>query len=355
MKTRQKFWNVLTLSMCVLLTTPFLTSCEDDEDDLVGNWVRTSDFSGVNRYGAASFVIGEAAYIVGGYTSSEAELLQDCWKFDVYSNQWIQMANFPGQGRVYAFGFTSNGKGYVGCGYNNKTFTKFKDVWEFDPNVGETGTWTQVEDFANNSISGCERYGCTSFTINGIGYVCGGNNSYYLNELWAYDASQALGSRWTRKSDLPKKRMNAQAFVIDNVAYVIGGNNNGTYPTDMYAFDPATNSWAKKREIYNATDDDFDNDYTGITREKGCTFVIDGRGYLTLGISSNLLATTWEYSPSDDKWTKKTAFEGSSREASVGFTVEGRGFIATGGSSGTSYDDVWEFQPNAEQLDSDNS
>lgn len=355
MKTRFRFCDVLALSMCVLFSSFLLTSCSDDDDELVGNWSRTSDFSGVNRYGAASFVINDAVYVVGGYNSSEAVLVSDCWRYDINANQWIQVADFPGNARVYAFGFTANGKGYVGCGYNNKTYTKLKDVWEFDPSTGTSGTWTQVEDFADNSVSGCERYGCTSFTINNVGYVCGGYNDFYLNELWAYDATKAVGSRWARKSDLPKKRRDAQAFVIDGIAYVMGGINNGTNPTDLQAYNPETNSWTKKRDIYDATSDDFDNDYTGITRDCGSTFVIDGKGYLVLGKATNLTTTTWEYNPTSDQWYKRTSFEGSARESAVGFTIGGRGFIATGKASSTSFDDVWEFHPTAEQIDEDNN
>lgn len=355
MKTRFNFRSIFGLTFCIFFAAAILPSCDNSTDSTyMGNWVRTSDFSGVGRYGATSFVLNDEAYVVCGYNSGEGILLRDCWKFDVNNKRWLQMADFPGDGRVYAFGFASNGKGYVGCGWNNKLYSKYKDVWEFNPAEGAGGKWTRVEDFADSTVYGRERYGCTSFTIGNVGYVCGGYNNFYLNELWAYDATKPLGSRWERKADLPKKRRDAQAFVIDNIAYVLGGNNNNVNPTDLYAYNPSTNTWEKKRDIYDATSDDFDNDYVGIAREQGVTFVINGFGYLSLGQSSSTLSTTWEYQPDKDVWVKKTDFEGAARVGAVGFTVANRGFIATGKASNTTFDDVWEFEPFKEKNTSDN-
>ena len=319
------------------------------EEVFVGTWKWMPDFSGLSRYGAASFVLDDKAYVVSGYNANEKLYLNDCYRFDANESRWEKIADFPGVGRISAFGFAANGKGYVGCGWNSNTSTRYNDVYEYDPT---SNTWTQVENFANDTtyasdttkaVKGC--YGSTSFSINGIGYVAGGYGQSYLNELWAYDPTQPAGERWKSKASLPRKCYYAQSFVIGSTAYVLGGNNNGSRPTSFYAYDPATDTWIRKRDITNATDDDFDDNYSSITREAGCTFVIGGLGYITVGEASASLSTTWEYNPENDLWTRKTDFEGSVRSHGVGFSIGGRGFVTTGRASSSSYDDTWEFKP----------
>ncbi|HSA04907.1 MAG TPA: galactose oxidase, partial [Tenuifilaceae bacterium] len=99
--------------------------------------------------------------------------------------------------------------------------------------------------------------------------------------------------------------------------------------------------------------DDYDDDYTSITRQCGVTFVINGYGYVATGDKSSLVTSTWEYSPATDLWTKKTEFEGTARTNAVGFTINNRGFVLTGKTSSLYLDDVWEFYPFAEQVDND--
>lgn len=357
MDTRFKITHVLAILLSLSLSFVLFNSCKEEDETLVGNWKREGDFGGINRFGAASFVIGDAVYIVGGRSLTEEEskqLLSDCWRYDIHEGRWVEMAKFPGAPRLMAFGFASNGKGYVGCGRGLRgTANNFSDVWEFTPDQG-IGSWTQVETFADSTINSAARYGCTTFTINEIGYVCGGFSNTHLNDVWAYDASKPMGQRWEQKAPMNKKRMNGLAFVIDNIAYLVGGDNNGN-PTDFYAYHPDENKWTKLRDVFDATADDYDNDYKGITRDCGCAFVIDGHGYITLGKNPQLTTTTWEYHPDNDMWYRRSDFEGASRECAIGFTLQNQGFIATGKAMNKSFDDVWQFIPSEQPLEIDNN
>ena len=47
-------------ALLIALFPVFVTSCsDDDDDDLIGHWVRTSDFDGLARGEASSFSIGD--------------------------------------------------------------------------------------------------------------------------------------------------------------------------------------------------------------------------------------------------------------------------------------------------------
>ena len=63
-----KIWiKVLVL----ILAVPFFSSCDDEEEVLVGNWVELSDFDGLPRADAAGFVIGSKAYVGTGYDGDD--------------------------------------------------------------------------------------------------------------------------------------------------------------------------------------------------------------------------------------------------------------------------------------------
>ena len=76
-----------------------------------------------------------------------------------------------------------------------------------------------------------------------------------------------------------RREWGGMAFVIDDIAYICGGENNGSDVTDFWCFNPATGTWKELRELYDKSDDDYDDDYTSIVRSYACAFVIDGKGY----------------------------------------------------------------------------
>lgn len=105
----------------------------------------------------------------------------------------------------------------------------------------------------------------------------------------------------------------------------------------------------EKREIANVSDEDYDDDYSTISRSYGVAFSMYGLGYFTCGENAGSgRSTTWEYNPSEDLWTERTSFEGGTRSEAVGFSLDNRGFVLTGKSGTTQYDDMWEFFPTQE-------
>ncbi|MET0636896.1 MAG: kelch repeat-containing protein [Chitinophagaceae bacterium] len=337
-----------TLVLLVIIMVAF-SGCEKqtDEDEFLGNWSRRSELEGVARTEAVSFTIGDKTYVGGGYDGSNR--LQDFWSFDEPTGTWQPIAPFPGTPRNSAVAFSINGKGYVGTGIDDNS-TKLKDFWEYDP---ISNTWTQKADFG-----GTGRYDAVGFNIGDKGYICTGYDGNYLKDLWEYTpgtTSTDPGS-WAQRASLTgSKRREAVVFVHNNLAYLFSGVNNGTYPNDLWVYDPNANGWTEKRKISSASDEEYDDDYgDNIRRSNATVFVLNNKAFLTCGNRGGILNTTFAYDIAGDTWEQKTSFEGAARQGGISFTVGSKGFLVTGNSSSDEYDDLWEFFSDAKQDDNDN-
>ncbi len=312
----------------------------ESDDDLIGNWKRATDFDGNGRSEAVIFTVGNFVYLTTGTT--DRDRFRDIWEFSIARQYWSQKADLPGNPRNSAIGFAIGSKGYVGTGYDGTS--RLNDFWEFDPS---SNNWTQKANF-----TGSARYDAVGFSLDSKGYISCGFDGNYLKDLYEYDPA---ADTWTQKASLGgSKRSAAQVFVLNNKAYVCSGNNNGSSLNDLWMYDAATDTWTEKRKITNFSDDSYDDDYTSILRSNGVAFVMGEYAYLTCGENGSFVSTTWQYNHTEDLWTQKTAFEGTARTGAVAFTLSGRGFVLTGRSGSLSFDNMYEFEPTAEQNDKDN-
>jgi N-acetylneuraminic acid mutarotase len=337
-------WNIFEKNIyafrligIVIVVTSLVIACEDGEDEeeeLIGNWIELSDFEGVARTDAVAFSIGNKGYVGTGYDGYER--LSDFWEYDVERNTWTQKADFPGVPRNGAIGFATETKGYIGTGYDG--VNKLKDFWEFNP---DSNKWVQRADFA-----GSARYGAIAFSINNKGYVGTGFDGNYLKDFWQYSPET---DKWEQKVSLGgSKRRDAVGFVINGKGYVCTGLNNGKYEDDFWEYSPESDTWTEKRAISNATDEEFDDEYSGLVGNNKVAFSINGKGYLATGGSGSAGSQVWEYNPSLDLWEKKTALEGAGRTNAAVFTIGSRAYVTTGNSSGVYFDDIWAFEPDTE-------
>lgn len=318
-----------------------VVSCEEDEDDeeLIGNWIEKSEFDGYARSQAVAFSIGKNGYLGTGYDGTDR--LDDFWVYDSENNYWTQIADYPGGGVNSAVAFSINGKGYVGTGYDG--INKRNDFYEYDPTTKE---WTQKTNF-----SGSERYGAVGLAIGDTGYITCGYDGSYLKDFWRYDPTT---DSWEQRISMGgSKRRDAVGFSIDGKGYLCAGISNGEYENDLWMYYPSTGLWEEKREIADVNDDeDYDDDYD-MVRSDGVAFVIDNRAYLATGTSGSLRGDVWEYEPLSDLWERKSNFEGAARTDAVAFSIEGsRGFVLTGRNGSYAFEDIWEFKPD-DELDVD--
>jgi N-acetylneuraminic acid mutarotase len=330
------------IAMAVVILAAGCSKDSNNDDDLIGNWKRSSEYEGVGRTEAVSFVIGNKVYAGGGYDGTDR--LNDFWEYNQATGTWLRKADFPGVARNSAVAFSVNGKGYVGTGVDDND-DKLKDFWEYDP---ETNQWTRKADFA-----GTARYNAVGFSLNDKGYIATGYDGNYLKDMWEYNPAE---DGWVQKASLAgSKRSEAMAFVYNGKAYIVTGFNNGSYLNDFWMYDPAANAWTEKRKINDATDEEYDDDYDdNIRRGNASVFIMNDKAYLVCGSRSGIVRSVWEYAIGSDTWKEKTSFEGSAREGALSFSLNNRGYIVTGGNSSYRFDDLWEFFPDAEQDDDDN-
>lgn len=319
-------------SILLLALSALLTGCSNDDDNtLYGNWVRVSDFDGMPRANAAAFVINGKGYLTTGYDGEY--YYNDLWSYDPETNNWTQLADYPGVKRSSAVGFATSTKGYVGTGYDGSN--KLNDFHAYEPN---SNTWNAVAGFP-----GTARYSAIGFAINDIGYVGTGYDGNELKDFFKYNESS---NTWETMNSLGgAKRRNASVFVIDGIAYVGFGTNNGSYETDFWGFNPNTGLWIRKNDI--------DTDYAGVTRSSAATFTMNGKGYISSGYSSGVLATTFEYNPTSDAWTSVYNFEGAARQNASSFTINGQGYVLCGNSGSSYFDDIRKFEPNVDNNEDD--
>ena len=307
------------------------TASESDFIISKDEWAQKADFGGVIRSHAVSFVIGEKAYVGGGFGSTSE--LNDFWEYDPEENTWTRLADFEGQARASAVSFAINGKGYIGTGIINQGGILQKDFWEYDPNEDD---WERKADFA-----GPARHRAVSFSIGGKGYVGTGEGSFgndgRLKDFWEYDPEE---DTWVRKADFAgDARYMASGLAIDGKGYIGLGTidqDATSYFKDFWEYDPSANTWSRKA------------DFEGVARTGAISFTIGKNGYVgtgraattTLGAQSDL----WLYSPASNTWTRRADYNTTGRYNATGFSIGNTGYL-TGGQFGLFLKDLWEYQP----------
>lgn len=118
---------------------------------------------------ATAFILGNKGYVVTGkkYLHADNNSLftasRECWQFNPEDNTWARMPNLPGPARCYAGSFVIGDKAYVGGGWNGRD-TVYRDYYEFSPSSG----WRRVGDMVNYI------YAPSTFVIEDKAYIATG-------------------------------------------------------------------------------------------------------------------------------------------------------------------------------------
>jgi N-acetylneuraminic acid mutarotase len=252
-------------------------------------WTQRASCSRDSGYGASAvFVIGSKAYICGGERESwddfQTHYTNEVWEYDIIADTWTRKADYPGGKRGHLFGFSINGKGYVGGGnpYKYPTDTSifsYGEMYEYDP---VANTWTQKASYPGKGL--IEHSG---FAIDGFGYV-------------------GLGYKWP----LP----------FDNPGYM----SMTSFAFDFWRYNPQTDSWAEL------------DSFPGTGRRRATSMVAGSLGYVASGfqfplnISALYNMTFWEFNPTTTHWTEKAPIPGFDRYGMGGVGAYGKPFIVSG-------------------------
>ncbi|MBS1622885.1 MAG: T9SS type A sorting domain-containing protein [Bacteroidetes bacterium] len=241
-------------------------------------WMRKTDFPGMQRSGGVSFVIGAKAYygLSGGPIT-----MPDFWEYDLSTDAWRQIDSFGGGDRRLAVAFCINGKGYVGLGLKDNAGI-LKDIWEYDP---AQNNWTRKADYPGVGI-----ILNTAFVIRDTAYVGMGQ---YLpaslqRDFWRYEAAT---DTWTRRADFPGlNSIGSSSFVKNGKGYVVCGTDTNTLAHhDVWQYDPVSDSWLQI------------DSFIGPARSGGAGVTIGSRAFIGMGNSGigayRFLKDFWEFDP----------------------------------------------------------
>lgn len=296
--------------LMVLFSVPVLA-----QSDL---WIPKEDLGGLKRSGAIGFSISGKIYIGLGKDGSVYHA--DLWQYDTITEAWTQKANFSGGGRSGAFAFVMNNKAIVGTG-EIVGGTRTNTVFIYEP---VANTWTAVANF-----SGGNRSYASAFSMGTRGFVVGGDDGAFRNDLWEYNINS---NSWIgRQAFQGTARMKAVAFTMGTLAYYGTGDIGAGVPSnDFWQYNIVTNNWTQLP------------DFAGNARVGAVGCGNASFGYIGLGYGTAFLADFWEFDGAT--WTQKTDFPGNARELSVAAIAGNKVYVGTG-FGGNTYKDFFQWDP----------
>jgi N-acetylneuraminic acid mutarotase len=299
------------------------------------SWEKKTSFVGSKRARSVTFSIASRGYLCCGEDTNDVEL-NDLWEYDPGTDSWTQKANLPGVGRRDAIGFSIGTKGYVGTGMDapeSWTGNILNDFYEYSP---ATNTWTTRAAYPGG-FGGI--YFATAFVVNGRGYVCGGKQgpSSYTSQLWEYNPAN---NTWTQKASFPGGvRYGMSSFSLNGKGYVGLGTDENWFMADFWEYTPAGNTWLQKAS------------FPGSARSFASSFALGSRGYVGLGSDGGYKDDFFEYEPISNSWSVKANYGGGARRSAPSFVITGAGYILTGKGFTGKHRDMWQYHPYIVGLD----
>lgn len=204
-------------------------------DPAKNTWTRKADFAGTPRYGSVGFAINGEGYIATGY---DGTYLKDLWQYNPASDSWTQKASLGGSKRSDAVEFNYQNKAYVVTGVNNGSY--LNDFWVYDPS---NDTWSALRAITNVSTDNYDDL-YTSITRSNAMIFCTGDTAELtcgtsngvIGTTWEYDIAN---DQWNQKTTFEgTARQGGVAYTVNGSGYIMGGNNSSNYFDDVWQFIP---------------------------------------------------------------------------------------------------------------------
>jgi hypothetical protein len=212
--------------------------------------------------------------------------------------------------------------GYIsGNGTSGQTFGTV-EVYRYDT---ASNAYTRLPDLPQARASGAAAF------IDGKLYHVGGTNQARTQDPtthWVLDVAGGATAWTTGLAPLPEGRNHPGMQVLDGRFYVVGGQTGhdgaSTTKSDVWSYDPATDSWTTHAPLPQARGH--------IT---STTFELDGRIVVAGGMPSNGVhsAQVHAYDPVADTWTSLTSLP-TAKSGGVAGAFDG-GFLYSAGAGGS--------------------
>lgn len=178
---------------------------------------------------AAAASIGDAIYVIGGYTDPMFTPTAVAYRYDLTADRWTRIADLPTprtamaaaaiDGKVYAVGGLPDGK----------------DLLVYDPPANR---WTRLASMP------VPREHLAAVSAGGKLYVAGGR---FPGNVGAFESYDPATDRWTALPPLPTARSGIAAAVLNDRIYVFGGEGNPASPFGVFAenesYDLKSGTW----------------------------------------------------------------------------------------------------------------
>ena len=319
-----------------------------------GTWNKLGDFPGDGLMNATGFSINNKGYIVG---KNPNQFYSEVWEYDPEFDSWVQKNEAPFSSSGPS-SFVINNVGYVYC----------NALWRYDQSMD---TWIHngygpANEFTPEEYSkGCR--GVSSFVIDNKAYIgCGVGNT---NE--GFMEFNALNNEWQLldlNQGINPNRSYSTSFVLNDMAYIVGGDMS-FYENDESIIEyDLQNMTSVYKGIFKGESS------LGLDRKEMISFVINDEAFLGMGygefanefgIRVGSQSDFYKYEPDINWWTRQNnptqADENGiincvERAGGVSIVVNGRAFMGLGvnrpnenSSENTEtiiYKDFWEFIPN---------
>ncbi|MDX2361308.1 MAG: kelch repeat-containing protein [Crocinitomicaceae bacterium] len=226
-------------------------------------WSQMNDFPSNKRDDAASFTIGNIAYV--GTGMDEGFIMHsDFYAYDMGTESWSQIQSLPDSARrEYASAFSYNGYGYVFGGVN-QSGDYLSDLWRYDPSLD---TW----EYIGETVLG-GRSGAMVIMENDSVYFVGGKNniSFASEEVISYDISSG---QWLTRASLPATLFRGISFEWAGYGYVGSGlSDSQALDPDFYRYKFSDDTW----ELVPSMQLQIPSSYTAFSQIDSSVYVCGG-------------------------------------------------------------------------------
>lgn len=211
------------------------------------------------RGAAASVVLGNKIYVMGGWTTQDSAAVE---VYDPVANTWSTRASMPTPRNNLAAAVV-NGKAYAIGGWSGTANTNVVEV--YDP---ASNTWSTAAPLPTATL------GLRAAVVGGRIYVMGGwRPGGVTDAVVMYDPAT---NTWTPRSAMPTARTEFAAVVAAGKIFALGGSSDSGALDTVEIYDPVANSWSAGVSL-------------SVARHAPAAANIDGKIYLAGGGDSTHL------------------------------------------------------------------